>query len=243
MLRRIILLLSFTSLLSHIKAQGSHLSPGDIAIIAFQSDNNDQFAFLSLVDMAPNTQIQFSEKGWNGSISPAAFVTTTEGVHTWTAPNSGLLQGTVVVISFNSLGTSPVANYGTVVSTAAAKLSTSGDELIAFQGTATAPIFIYAFGSRPWISSGVPTSNQSWLPASLINGISARDFPTENDDQYFKLTNYAGSRDSVLSAIGNPQNWARSNTRYSTLPDWNIQVLTHFYLNATGDPTKLENKH
>lgn len=240
MLRKIICFLCILPFINLASAQGSVLNPGDIAIIAFQSDNNDQFAFMSLVDMAPNTQIQFSEKGWNGSISPPAFVTTTEGVHTWTAPAAGLPQNTVVIISFNSLGTSPTANYGSVVSTAAAKLSTSGDEIIAFQGSPSAPNFIYAFGSRPWLSTGIPTSNQSWLPTSLTNGISARDFATENDNQYFKLTNYAGSRDSVLAAIGNPLNWTRSNTRFSSLPDWKMQVLTHFYLNAATDPTKLE---
>lgn len=240
MLRKIICFLSLISLFTQIHAQGTLLNPGDIAIIAFQSDNNDQFAFLSLVDMAPNTQIQFSEKGWNGSLATPAFVITTEGVHTWTAPAAGLPQSTIVIISFNSLGTGPVANFGTVVSSAAAKLSTSGDEIIAYQGTASAPNFIYAFGSRPWLSIGIPTSNQSWLPANLTNGITARDFATENDNQYFKLTNYSGSRDSVLAAIGKVQNWTRSNTRFNTLPDWNIQVLSHFYLTATGDPTKLE---
>lgn len=239
MLRKWYLFICLSPFFNQVPAQGTALKPGDIAIIAFQSDNNDQFAFLSLVDLAPNTQIQFSEKGWNGSINPAAFVSTTEGVHTWTAPNTGLPQSSIIVISFNSLGTVPVANFGTVVSTAAAKLSTSGDEIIAFQGPASAPNFIYAFGSRPWITTGIPTSNQSWLPATLINGITARDFATENDNQYFKLTNFAGSRDSVLAAIGNVQNWTRSNTRFNSLPDWTIQIVSHFYLRASSDPTIL----
>ncbi|MCX6207025.1 MAG: T9SS type A sorting domain-containing protein [Bacteroidetes bacterium] len=241
MLRKLFLFICLFPIFTQLQAQGTALKPGDIAIIAFQSDNNDQFAFLSLVDLAPNTQIQFSEKGWNASITPAAFVSTTEGVHTWTAPNTGLPQSTVVVVSFNSLGTVPVANFGTVVSTAAAKLSTSGDEIIAFQGPASAPNFIYAFGSRPWINTGIPTSNQSWLPAALINGITARDFATESDNQYFKYTNFSGTRDSVLAAIGNVQNWTRSNTRFTSLPDWNIQVVSHFYLRASGDPSILSN--
>lgn len=240
MLPKLLIGLAFFAFSSTLPAQGTQLNPGDIAIIAFQSVNNDQFAFLSLVDLAPNTQIQFSEKGWNGSIPSPAFVTTTEGVHSWTAPVNGLPQGTVVIISFNSLGTGPIANFGTVVSTAAAKLSTAGDEIIAYQGTASSPNFIYAFGSRPWISSGIPTSNQSWLPSPLINGVTARDFTTQIDNQYFKLPNYSGSRDSVLAAIGNVQNWTRSNTRFSTLPNWDFTILSHFYLNALGDPTKLE---
>jgi hypothetical protein len=222
------------------QAQSTHLNPGDIAIVAFQSDNNDQFAFLCLVDIAPTTQIQFSEKGWNASLPSPAFVSTTEGIHTWTAPNFILTRGTVVIISFNSLGTAPSANYGSVQSSAAAKLSTSGDELIAYQGTAIAPAFIYAFSSRPWINSGTPTSNQSWLPSSLTNGFSARDFATENDNQYFKLSESADSKDSMLSSIGNTKNWTRSNTRFNSLPNWHFQILNHYYLKPQSNPVVLE---
>lgn len=236
MLRNTLVSLLLLLLFYDIQAQGTLLKPGDIAIIGFQSDNNDQFAFLSLTDMAAGTQIQFSEKGWNGSLAIPAFVVTTEGVHTWTAPSSGLAKGTAVIISFNSLGTSPIANFGTVLSTAAAKLSTSGDELLAFQGLPTAPNFIYAFGSRPWINTGIPSSNQSWLPAPLVNGVTARDFAIENDDQFFKHANYEGSRDSILAAIGSTQNWTRSNTRFANFPDWKFQFLTNYYLRPLGDP-------
>ncbi len=239
MLRKILISLATLLFILQVTAQGTSLKPGDIAIIAFQSDNNDQFAFLCLVDLAPNTQIQFSEKGWNGSLDTAAFVTTTEGVHTWTAPSIGITKGTAITISFNNLGKSPIANYGTVQSSAAAKLSTTGDELVAFQGSASSPNFIYAFGSRAWINVGIPNSNQSWLPFPLVNGITARDFKTQYHDQYFKLTNYSGSRDSILAAIGNINNWTRSNTRFSSLPNWNIQILEDYYLKPQDDPTKL----
>ncbi len=239
MLRKILLSLATFLFIIQVTAQGTILKPGDIAIIAFQSDNNDQFAFLCLVDLAPNTQIQFSEKGWNGSLDTAAFVSTTEGVHTWTAPSIGISKGTAITISFNNLGKSPIANYGTVQSSAAAKLSTTGDELLVFQGSASSPNFIYAFGSRSWINAGIPNSNQSWLPFPLVNGITARDFKTQSHDQYFKLTNYSGSKDSILAAIGNINNWTRSNTRFSSLPDWNFQIFEEYYLKPQTDPTKL----
>ncbi len=239
MLRKILFTFIFLLVFCRIQAQSNLLNPGDIAIIAFQSDNNDQFAFLCLVNIAPNTQIQFSEKGWNGSLPTPVFVSTTEGIHTWTAPNITLPTGTVVIIGFNNLGTAPFANYGIVQSTAAAKLSTSGDELLAFQGSITAPHFIYAFGSRPWITAGIPTSNQSWLPSPLLNGVTARDFATENDNQYFKLLEYADSKDSLLSSIGNTKNWVRSNNRFSNLPNWHFQILTHYFLRPQGNPIHL----
>jgi hypothetical protein len=239
MLRKILLTPVFLLVLMAIQAQSNLLNPGDIAIIAFQSDNNDQFAFLCLVDIAPNTQIQFSEKGWNGSLPTPGFVSTTEGIHTWTAPSNSLPKGTVVIIGFNNLGMAPIANYGMVQSTAAAKLSTSGDELLAFQGSIAAPHFVYAFGSRPWITSGIPTSNQSWLPLPLVNGVTARDFATENDNQYFKFPAYADSKDSLLSSIGNTKNWVRSNNRFSILPNWHFQILTHYFLKPQENPIHL----
>ncbi len=240
MIQKILTCLASLLLYFQIQAQSNQLHPGDIAIIAFQSDNNDQFAFLCLVDMAPSTQIQFSEKGWNASLSNPAFVSTSEGVHTWTSPNNSIPRGTVIVVSFNNLGTSPIANFGTIQSTAAAKLSTSGDELIAFQGSPANPSFIYAFSSRPWINTGTPTSNQSWLPATLINGISARDFSTENDNQYFKLTDYSDIKDSILTAIGNTKNWTRSNTRFSNLPNWHFEISSQYFLKPLANPTLLD---
>ena len=58
---------------SQIKAQDSLLQAGDIAIIAFQADNNDQFVFVNLATIYPGTKIQFSEKGWDGSLATPAF--------------------------------------------------------------------------------------------------------------------------------------------------------------------------
>jgi len=224
-----------------IRGQGTQLQPGDIAIIAFQSDNNDQFAFLSLVNLSAGTKIQFSEKGWDGSLATPAFAVTTEGIHTWTAPASGISKGTVVTVDFNSLGLSPIASIGSISSTAAAKFSTSGDQLLAFQGTLTAPVFIYGFASRSWINIGTPTSTQSWLPPNLVNGVSARDFATESDDQYFKILSNMGTKEILLAAIGNTNNWSRSNTRYASLPAWVFNMNTDFYSKPSGILTDLNN--
>jgi hypothetical protein len=235
------LFLCFCALSSWLNtsAQTTVLKAGDIAIIGFQTDNNDHFAFVTLVDLAANTKIQFSEKGWNGSLAVPAFATSSEGIHSWTAPNSGILKGTVVTVSFSSTGTSPVASLGTVSSTAVSGFSTSGDQLIAFQGTETSPVFIYALASNTWLATGAPTTTLSWLPPGLTNGVSAKDFSTEMDDQYFNVTNLKGTQTDILTAIGNSVNWVRSNNRFSNFPNWIFSISLNFYSKSTGSITDL----
>jgi Secretion system C-terminal sorting domain len=220
-------------------AQTTTLKAGDIAIIGFQTDNSDQFAFVTLVDIAANTKIQFSEKGWNGALAIPVFATSSESVHTWTAPNSGILKGTTVTVEFSSTGTNPVASLGTISSTSVSGFSTAGDQLIAFQGTESAPIFIYALSSNTWLTKGSPTTTQSWLPLGLTNGISAKDFSVETDDQYFNITNLNAIKNDILTAIGNTINWTRSNTRFTNLPNWNFSVSLPYYSKSTGTITDL----
>ena len=220
-------------------AQTTILKAGDIAIIAFQTDKNDQFAFVTLVDIAANTKIQFSEKGWNGALAIPGFATSSEGVHTWTAPNASVLKGTVITVNFSSTGTNPAASLGVVTSTTVSGFSTTGDQLIAFQGTETTPVFIYALASNTWLATGLPTTTQSWLPPGLTNGITAKDFSPEMDDQYFNMASVTGSQNDILVAIGNTANWLRSNTRFNSLPNWNFSIAFYYYSKATGSLTDL----
>lgn len=224
---------------SPIQAQDSLLQAGDIAIIAFQADNNDQFVFVNLVTIFPGTKIQFSEKGWNSSLATAAFANSTEAIHAWTSPDHPLLAGSFIRVDFNSSGGSPVANLGTIQSTGNSGFAASGDQLIAFQGSYNNPRFIYALSSNPWLLTGSPSSNQSWLPSGLINGITARDFPSEKDDQYYSIEITTGTRDSLLAMVGRVENWYRSNTRIDQIPEWHFYIYRGFYSKPTGNLSQL----
>lgn len=224
---------------SQIQAQDSLLQAGDIAIIAFQADNNDQFVFVNLATIYPGTKIQFSEKGWNGSLAIPAFASSSEALHVWNSPNHPLLPGSFIRVDFNSSGSSPEVNLGTVQSTGNAGFAASGDQLIAFQGSPSNPRFLYALSSNPWINAGSPSSNQSWLPTGLLNGRSARDFSKEMDDQYFSIPITIGTRDSVLAMIGRPENWFRTNTRVALIPEWHFYIFRGYYSKPTGNLTDL----
>ena len=224
---------------SQIKAQDSLLQAGDIAIIAFQADNNDQFVFVNLATIYPGTKIQFSEKGWDGSLATPAFSSSSEAIHAWNSPSHPLLPGTFIRVDFNSSGSSPEVNLGTVQSTGNAGFAASGDQLIAFQGSPSNPKFLYALSSNPWLSSGSPSSNQSWLPTGLFNGRSAMDFSKEMDDQYFSIPITIGSKDSVLAIIGRPQNWFRTNTRVAQIPEWHFYIFRGYYSKSSGKLSEL----
>ncbi|HQR91704.1 MAG: hypothetical protein B7Y69_11115 [Sphingobacteriia bacterium 35-40-8] len=223
-----------------ISAQDSLLQAGDLAIISFQADNNDQFVFVNLVTVYPGTKIQFSEKGWNGSLATPAFASSSEAIHAWTSPNHALLPGSFIRVDFNSSGASPVANLGTVQSTGNSGFAASGDQLIAFQGSPSNPRFLYALSSNPWLSTGSPSSNQSWLPTGLMNGVTARDFPKEMDDQYYAQEISMGSKDSLLAMVGRVANWYRTNTRVDQIPEWHFYVYRGYYSKAVGSLSKLD---
>jgi hypothetical protein len=193
----------------------SVLVAGDVAIIANQVDNPDQFAFVALVDINPSTQLVFTDHGWTGSA-----LTTNEGAIVWQAPTLGTPRGTVVTWTSGSGFSS-----GTTLSTSGSFASSAdGDQLLVYQGSSTAPTFIYGFSTNTWITTGSPNSNQSYLPSGLVNGVSARDSAEDFDNSYFTPVSTSGTKSEILAAIGNVANWTRSDTRFNSLPSWSFTV-------------------
>lgn len=103
--------------------------PGDIAFVGFNADGDDDIAFVTFKDIAPNTNIYFCDSEWNGS----AFGTD-EGDFTWTSGSEVIAAGTIVRIS--SLSATISASAGTISLNNAGGLSSSSDAMFAFLGTA-----------------------------------------------------------------------------------------------------------
>lgn len=190
------------------------LAAGDIAVIALQTDDEDQFAFVNFVDLNPGTQITFTDNAWTGLA-----LNSNESSVVWQVPSAGLSKGTVVSF-INGIGFS----VGSIVSGGFTGASTSGDQIIVYQGNAGAPAFIYALSSNTWITTGIPNTNNSYLPTGLINGTTARDFTTELDNQFYTPSTNTGSKAILLGTIGNTANWTRSDTRSSSLPAWAFTI-------------------
>ena len=189
------------------------LTAGDIAVLALQTDDADQFAFVTLVDLNPTTQVSFTDNAWTGSA-----INTGENTIIWQVPAAGLTAGTVVTFT-NGSGFST----GTTVSGSYSGASTSGDQLIVYQGIPGSPTFIYAFSSNAWITTGTVTSNNSYLPTGLTNGTTARDFTTEEDNSFYgHPATFGANKTAFLAAIGSSANWQRDADRVTQLPAWSF---------------------
>jgi len=186
-----------------VKAQTT-LSPGDVAIIGIRTDNTDNFAFVSLVDLEKDTVILFTEEGWLPETE--SLTSTGEKTITFTAVTNytagTVFTGTDVGFDQNFTG-----------------LSTSGDQIIVFQGTELNPNFIFATttNSTVWASlDSEITTNTSGLPKGLINGSTAiaagagTGLTSEYDNIYYAGTT-TGNKEVLLAAIANPDNWVGDN--------------------------------
>lgn len=194
------------------------LAAGDIALIAFATDAPDRFAFVAMVDLPGSTEINFTDNAF----TDASVLAITENTGTYTAPAAGLTKGTVIQID----GTT-VTGGGTM-SSGLTGLSSSGDQIIAYQGLNTAPTFIAALSTKAWLTTGTTNSNTSYLPTGLTNGLNAIDFATEMDNGYYNGIT-VGTKSALQSLIHDPANWVRDDIN-QTWPTW------AFSIGAGGNP-------
>src|SRR5215813_11179473 len=126
------------------------LGPGSIAFVGFNSDGNDNLAFVALQDIAAGESITFEDNEWNGS----GWNDANENAFIWTA-SSTVKAGTIVLL--NNVGVTspaPSASTGTVVFGAAATyggnhgIGNSTETLYAYSGTRAAPTFITAVSNN-----------------------------------------------------------------------------------------------
>jgi endonuclease I len=172
------------------------LTPGDIAVIGFNGDDPDVIRFVNLVNIAAGTQVKFTDNGWNGTT-----LTTPEGTDTWTA-STAFAAGTVHTLTPTTIS-----------------LGTTGDQILVYQGLATAPSFIFGLSSNPWVTGSVNTTN-SRRPSTLTVGSTALAFSTERDNGAYTIVSNNAPKATLLTSIANQSNWNRTDTRITTFPAW-----------------------
>lgn len=245
------LLWSISSL--HTQAQTT-LSPGDIVIIDFNTDN-DTFKFMPLVDLEVGTTIKFTDEGWLDGTggTTKGFRGTSEDTGTYTVSGSTVTRGTI--ISYDS--SAPPATFSGEVLNA---FSVSGDQLLVYQGTEASPTFIFAIqtNSTEWqTGADANDSNRSALPEGLTNDVNAiavgagGGLETEYDNAYYSGAT-SGTYGAIAALIGHSDNWTGDNgTSYTpassftfTTPiTWSGTTDTHWEdpTNWSGGvPTKLD---
>ncbi len=190
------------------------LSAGDIAIVGYDMDDADLVKFVALVDISVGTQIKFTDNGWTGTA-----LTTNEGTDTWTASTSYPKGSVITVNAVNML------------------LSTSGDQVFAYQGAAGSPVFIFGLSTKSWVTGNINGST-SRRPSALTNGSTALAFSTERDNGKYNVVTNSGDKPALLTAIATAANWATTDTRISTFPSW-VFTVTGGTTEPTAQPTNI----
>ena len=193
------------------------LNPGDIAFVGFNLDGNDGFAFILLKDIIAGTNIKFTDCGVSNPNTISCVGSGGEGSATWYA-SSAMNAGDIVTLP------------GSFMS--ASVLSSIGDQLFAYQGTAASPNFITAIHSNvdPGVTTdgdwdGANTSNSTTaLPDQLTNGVNAIRLyvagtpDTEVDNWQFDCSAVpggfpiSGSPAQLAAIINDIQYWINNDT-------------------------------
>ncbi|MFY0643545.1 MAG: hypothetical protein JXR19_03695 [Bacteroidia bacterium] len=188
-MRRFMFLVSYLIVIASL-AQ-SVLSPGDLAIVQYNSDNPDQISFVCLSPIDSGTTINFTDKGWLSSQS----FRSGEGIFSWNSTRSYACGDVVTLDSI-----SPIA------------LSSTGDQILVFQDSATAPRFITAFnneGAGVWQTTA-SSANTSALPAGLTNGLNAIALIESDNAVYDSII--SGAKSVISSLVFDRATFKTSNT-------------------------------
>ncbi len=169
------------------------LAPGDIAFTGVNMDNPDQFSFVFLVDIQNGTEIKFSDNGWKSDDTWRGG----EGTQTWTADRA-YTKGEEIVIDANG-----------------PSLSASGDQLIAYQNDSDMIAAINDKDHHIWQDEAT-SSNTSTLPKDLINGTTCVALE-ETDNIKYNRSVTSGTKEELLAAINDWENWSGHNSNRQEL--------------------------
>lgn len=226
------------------------LSAGDIVFTGYNSSSttSDNFSFVVLRSggLPSGTKIFFTDNGYgpvDGGLRPG------EGVVLWTA-TSAIAQYTQVTITCNISPVSHSATSGSVTSlfTTGINLSSTGDQVLAYQGSMVTPTFISGIHMNSETGTGTTTFSstlagwddmingtspftisavRSALPPGLTNGTNAIMGVTGTSAPYTELDNgvynctgatLAASDAALKSAICNRANWSLRDATVYSIP-------------------------
>lgn len=163
------------------------LSPGDLAIVQYNSSTTDSFTFVFARDIEAGTVVNFTDNGWlaAGGFRPG------EGTVTYTAPTA--------------------ITAGTVVTLTGLNLDDTGDQIIAYQGTQASPTILYlvdlADGNNT-VAGDATNDNTTALPPGLTLGQNAVAVGFDNAIYAGPID---GSPPQLFPLISNSANWIDGN--------------------------------
>lgn len=198
---------------------------GDMVPVAYRmnaSGGEDEVALLTFVDILPGTKINLTDAKYTDNAQPQC-----AGGIVWTSPlNATLPSGSVIVIQ-NSAG---IASAGTVTGSTFG-LSSNGDQVIVYTGTADNPNYITALSSNAWLDANTACSgSNSKRPDALVDGVSSISLSTAPGNDAGNTVNgyyngiQIGTIAELQAAILDPANWngIGAGTAPQVWPAWNF---------------------
>lgn len=213
---------------------------GDLVFVAYRMNataTEDEVALLTLVDIEPGTFINLTDSKYTNNAQPQC----PNGI-VWTlGTDECVTAGSVISIQTSAL----LANKGTVTGSGFG-LSSGGDQVIVYTGTAAAPNYITALSSNGWVASNTTCGGSlSMIPAGLVDGTTSLNTSTApgnvsgNAVNAFYSGTQSGTPEALKTAILNPANWTAvaGGTAPQVWPTWNfpstIQVVNAVVINNT----------
>ncbi|MBM4268062.1 MAG: hypothetical protein FJ144_15860, partial [Deltaproteobacteria bacterium] len=186
------------------------LAPGDVAFTGYGSSAADEFTLVLLRDVAAGTSISFTDRGW---LAAGGFRAGETSFSVTLDRDFGCGSELRAVMSplrvFDSAGVSAGAVSGSLL-----QLSTTGDQVFAYQG---APVAGNETGlvaalqmNGPWDADATST-NTSSLPAALVEGRDAIAISPEVDNAKYDCSVTSGSPDALRAAAHEGARWIRSD--------------------------------
>ncbi|WP_316813794.1 putative Ig domain-containing protein [Pedobacter heparinus] len=239
-MKKALLFLLILSAFLSVRSQTT-LSAGDIAIVGYNAENltgySDDFSFILLTAVSASTTIHFTDFGWcsdgsgfqTGRPGQASQGAKSDGAITWTA-STALPCGTQIRIQCDDVLS---ASTGTITGLVAQQSSpgsymslvTSGDQILAFQGSMASPTFITGLHTDggAWSTTLTATefsSNKSILPAGLNATNSLALSSVDSDNAVYNTTDHVttGSPATLRAAIFNSANWTIDDENNIPLP-------------------------
>lgn len=192
------------------------LQLGDIAFTAYNADEDD-FAFAILRDINAGTTISFTERGWFafGGFRPGENSFTFEFSKAYECGSEFIVYDLPVLEVREASG--EIA--GSILSGDFLALSTSGDQIFAYQGdTPTAGNesgLLAAIQMNGDWDIDATNSNESALPAVFTNGINAISISPQAQNAKYNCSITAAPEGQLVSILNDASRWDASDTPFT----------------------------
>jgi len=190
------------------------LSPGDLAIVQYNSSTTDSFTFVFARDIEAGTVVNFTDNGWLAAGGFRAGDPLDEGTVTYTAPTA--------------------ITAGTVVTLTGLNLDVAGDQIIAYQGTQASPTILYLVDladGNTTVAGDATDANTTALPPGLTLGQTAVAVGLDNAIYAGPID---GSPPQLFPLISNAANWTDSDGLPPSTPSPRYFYPPHLDLDANN---------